>query len=213
MRKLDRTAVPPPPCLAEYKHGRDRWDETVNRPEIRAHLNRMQGRRCAYCEGPLDDHKQHIEHFRTRSRFPKLMFEWRNLYLSCAQVDSCGIYKDHSAGAHDPDDLIDPCIDDPDRFFRFYSNGAIKVRQGLSPADARRAHETLRVFNLNPEHGSLRARRQRAAKDYLARDPRILDDLREFSEDDRRDYIAEELRRTADEPFSTVIRHLFEGLA
>jgi uncharacterized protein (TIGR02646 family) len=213
MRKLDRTAVPPPPCLSKLKHGRDKWDKEVNRAEIRAHLERMQGRRCAYCEGSLDDFGEHIEHLRTRNRFPKLTFEWSNLYLSCYREDSCGRYKDHAAGAHDPDDLIDPCIDDPDRFFRFYSNGTIKVRQGLSPADARRAHETLRVFNLDPEHGSLRAMRHRAAQDYLDRDRRFLEDLREFPEDVRRDFIADELRKTADLPFTAVIRHLFEGLA
>jgi uncharacterized protein (TIGR02646 family) len=213
MRKLDRTAVPAPPCLAKLKHGRDKWGKEVNRAEIRAHLERMQGRRCAYCEGSLDDFGEHIEHLRTRSRFPKLMFDWSNLYLSCYREDSCGRYKDHAAGLHNPDDLVDPCNDDPDRFFRFYSNGVIKVRQGLSPADAHRAHETLRVFNLDPEHGRLRALRHRAAETYLAQGRSFLDDLREFSEDDRRDFIAEELRKTADQPFSTVIRHLFEGLA
>jgi hypothetical protein len=77
MRKLDRAAVPAPPCLTKYKHGRDTWEKVdgkTDRPEIRAHLGRMQGQRCAYCEGDTEA-LGHIEHFRTRSGHPKLTFE------------------------------------------------------------------------------------------------------------------------------------------
>jgi len=100
MRRLDRAAVPSPPCLANYLPGRDKWDDVNNedRIQIRVRLEQMQGRRCAYCEGALDALGQHIEHFRRKHHFQALTFEWSNLYWSCDQKDSCGHYKDHGAG-------------------------------------------------------------------------------------------------------------------
>ncbi len=214
MRKLDRIGVPAPPCLARYQHGRDRWDDIgpADKEQIRAQLERMQGRRCAYCEGDLDALGRHIDHLRTRHAFPRLTFAWLNLFWSCDQSDSCGRHKDHDAGPYRPEDLLDPCEDDPDRFFRFRSDGTVQVRPGLSSADARRARETLRVLNLDPEHGRLRAMRRRALDVYCALEPGILECLATSSEIERREYIAEELRRAAGQPFSAVVRHFFEDV-
>ena len=212
MRKLDRAAVAAPPCLGRYKHGQDNWNavDHSERQQIRDALERMQGRRCAYCEGPLDELGQHIEHFRSRDRHSTLTFAWTNLYWSCDRHDSCGRYKDHDARPYVPDDLIDPCFDDPDRFFRFHSDGTIAVRHDLPAADRRRAVETLRVFNLDPGHGRLRSMRQRVAEAYQAVEMGILDALIDCSEAERREFIEDEIARTADQPFSTVIRHFFE---
>src|SRR4051812_18958917 len=125
MRWLDRNAVPAPACLATYQHGLHTWDDVtpLDKSHIRAALEQMQGRRCAYCEGSLDALGRHVEHFRRKhaAHFPHLTFVWTNLYWSCDQADSCGRFKDHGAGAYDPDDLIDPCVEDPDRLFRFRS--------------------------------------------------------------------------------------------
>jgi hypothetical protein len=55
----------------------------------------------------------------------------RSLYWSCDQKDSCGHYKDCCAGAYNVNDLIDPCVDNPDAFFRFRTEGTINVRSGL----------------------------------------------------------------------------------
>lgn len=213
MRKLDRSAVPAPPCLANYKHGVHTWkDAEDDRPQIRAHLEQLQGRRCAYCEGDLDALGQHIEHFRSRSRFPKLTFEWANLFWSCSQDDSCGHYKDAKGRRYQPEDLVNPCVDDPDKYFRFRSNGTIDLRPGLSEKDQKRARETLRVFNLDPEHGRLRSMRERAIKSYRKLEPNILDTLMEFDPLDRAAFIAAEVARTAGDPFCTVIRHYFEDV-
>jgi uncharacterized protein (TIGR02646 family) len=214
VRRLDRRAVSPPACLREYKHGRDAWgDLTKNAPhreELHARLEQLQGTRCAYCEGPLDTLGKHVEHFRPRGKCPHLTFDWANLFWSCYQDDSCGRFKDHGAGTYDPDDLLDPCSDDPDQFFRFRSNGEIELRKGLSKRDNRRAKETLRVFNLDPQHGRLRQMRARALKTYMGLEPDILAALEEFDPDERSVLILEELSRIHHEPFSTVIRHLFE---
>lgn len=214
MRKLDRAAVPAPPCLATYRHGAQTWNDLASedKEHIRGALAQLQGRRCAYCEGPLDELGHHIEHFRRKSLHPMLTFAWANLYWSCDRTDCCGHYKDAGAGPYLPGDLLDPCNDDPDLFFHFRSNGTISVREGLKPVSRHRALETLRVFNLDADQGHLRAMRRRAVETYQAVEPGILEMLCESSEAERRAWIAEEIDRTAGEPFSTVIRHLFEDL-
>ncbi|MGE0395977.1 MAG: retron Ec78 anti-phage system effector HNH endonuclease PtuB [Kofleriaceae bacterium] len=210
MRSIDRSTATVPPCLAAYAHGRDRWGDLspTHKQEIRTSLEEMQGRRCAYCEGPLDSLGQHIEHFRSRSDFVHLTFEWPNLYWCCDQSDSCGHYKDSGADAYNPNDLIDPCKDDPSHFLRFRSDGTIDVRPGLSTRDDFRARETLRVFNLHHEFGRLRNMRKAVASAYLE----LVVELAAFDANERSAYAELEIKATAAEPFSTVVRHMFEDV-
>jgi len=211
MRKLDRASIDAPPCLARYQHGRDNWDDVKeDKQEIRTYLERLQSRSCAYCEGSLDELEQHIDHFRCKARFPKLTFDWSNLYWSCLHDDSCGWYKDNKSASYDPNVLIDPCQDDPDHYFRFYADGTIPIRGGLSMAEQQRAEETLRVFNLQNQR--LNAMRQRAFETYQAIEPGILEALVEFEEYERQAFIEEEIARACTQPFSAVIRHSFEDL-
>ena len=212
MRKLDSAIATVPVCLASYTHGRDTWDDVTgdHKREIRASLEQMQGRRCAYCEGPLDSLGQHIEHFRRKNpkHFPHLTFAWANLYWSCDQTDSCGHYKDRGAGAYSPNDLIDPCADDPSLFLRFRSDGTVDVRPGLSQRDEFRARETLRVFNLHDEFGRLRNMRKATSSTYL----QLVSELAAFDAAERSAYAQIEIQATASEPFSTVVRHMFEDV-
>lgn len=208
MRKLDRNSAAAPNCLAQFRHGQDTWNDVggAEKSSIRASLEQMQGRRCAYCEGDLDALGQHIEHFWRKAHYPALTFEWTNLYWSCDQADSCGHYKDHGAGAYNAADLIKPCCDNPDAYFRFRSDGAISVRPGLSQHDRHRAEETLRVFGLNPQWGRLRNMRKQALAGYIA----AVDEARkaELSADEMKAYFTEELEQTVGLPFATAIRHV-----
>lgn len=217
MHKLDRASVPAPMCLARFRPGANKWDDvlTPDKEQIRACLQQMQGRRCAYCEASLDTFGQHIEHFR-RKGIPQsqhLTFTWSNLFWSCDKDECCGRHKDSTpiTNSYNPNDLIDPCSDDPDNFFRFLSNGTIQVRSGLTASDQKRATETLRVFNLNPENGRLRSMRQRALEAYTCLNHGVIEDLAVFTEDERNAYIASEIAQTANDPFCTVIRHFFEA--
>lgn len=208
MRELDRASVAHPACLAKYQHGTHNWDDlsAADKEEIRKRLEEMQRRCCAYCEGSLDVLGQHIEHFRRRHQghFPELTFVWINLYWSCDQQDSCGCYKDHGAGAYDVNDLIDPCVDDPDVFFRFRSDGTISIRHGLQAHDRHRAEETLRVFNLNPQFGRLRNMRKAVLSGYVS----MVDDAVGFTTNDLQELFKNELVESASLPFSTAIRHV-----
>lgn len=208
MRYLDRAAVPAPPCLAAYNHGVQIWQNLADadRGQIHDHLEQMQGRRCAYCEGSIDELGQHIEHFRRRHDYPALTFSWGNLFRSCNQKNSCGHFKDNGAGAYNPDDLIDPCLDDPDQFFLFRADGTISVREGLAANEQHRAIETLRVFSLNPQWGRLRNMRQAAVAGYI----QAVDEAASagFTPDEIRAYFADCLEYTKDYPFYTAIRHV-----
>jgi uncharacterized protein (TIGR02646 family) len=210
MRQLDRAAVPAPPCLAAYNHGVHTWSDLSgeHKAAIRARLETMQGRRCAYCEGSIDSLGQHIEHFRRKgdAAFRYLTFDWSNLFWSCDQNDSCGHFKDHGAGAYDPAELVNPCEDDPDRFFIFRADGTISARSGLTTQDEHRARETLRVFSLHPQWGRLRNMRKAAVTPYVSY---VADASSEgFSDDDIRELIAGELQAACDLPFYTTIRHV-----
>jgi uncharacterized protein (TIGR02646 family) len=211
MKKLDRKSIPTPSCLGGYQHGKDQWNQVIaeHKVEIRGQLQLMQGRLCAYCEGSLDELGEHIEHLRPRARHPQRTFDWNNLYWSCEQDDSCGRYKDHSAGKYDVDELVDPCCHNPDDYFRFRGDGSIDFVKNLSTSDEQRAKETLRVFNLNPMRGRLRTMRKSTADIYNTQEPNIVRELMDWDEDERRHFIEEELHRTSDKPFGAVIRHLF----
>lgn len=208
MRKLDRIACPAPPCLGGYHHGMHSWGDVVpdHKAEIRTHLETMQGRRCAYCEGDIDSLGQHIEHFRRKSQHPALTFDWDNLFWSCNEKDSCGHFKDNGAGPYNVDDLVNPCCDDPDAFFIFQADGTISIRHGLPTDERHRASETLRVLSLDADWGRLRAMRKIAVSGY------VFDADTAFNEgwppDDIREYFAEELEYTRNLPFYTAIRHV-----
>jgi uncharacterized protein (TIGR02646 family) len=206
MHKLNRNGVASPACLANYQHPAQNWDDvgTPDKNEIRAQLELMQGRRCAYCEGPLDALGQHIEHFRRKKHFPDFTFTWANLYWSCDQTYSCDHYKDRGAGAYNVNDLIEPCVDDPDQFFRFRSDGTISVRQGLPAAARHKAEETLRVFNLNPKWGRLRNMRKAALSTYVS----LVDSDLGYSVNDLQEFFSDELSQAVMQPFYSAIRHV-----
>jgi uncharacterized protein (TIGR02646 family) len=210
MHRLDRASVPSPVCLRGYRYGQHTWNDVSisDKQQIREQLKQLQGCRCAYCEGPidpLDPQDSHIEHFRRKTGpFQYLTFEWDNLYWSCNEKTSCGHYKDNGAGSYNPDDLINPCVDDPDRFFRFFSDGTIRVRCGLSNHEIHRARETLRVFNLDESSGRLRWMRRRAVAGYVS----IVENCSAFSPDELSELLEAELAEAALGPFCTAIRHV-----
>jgi uncharacterized protein (TIGR02646 family) len=212
MRKLDRNAAPAPPCLANYQHDTQTWDDVSgeDKRQIRQHLEQIQGPRCAYCEGPLEALGHQIEHFRRKNprHFPELKFTWSNLFLACNSDDHCGHYKDRHGTPYNPAELIKPDDYDPDKYLYFHSSGEVRPRPRLTPEAQRRATETIRVFHL--DCAPLRHARRRALAQYERKEPRILDDLMAFDEESRKAFIAEEVQATSGEAYCTVIRHYFE---
>ena len=209
MRKLDRTSVPEPECLSCYEYGIDNWNHLTpeHKEEIRQRLEVMQGRRCAYCEGCLNTFGQHIEHFRRKHVYPHLTFAWKNLFWSCNCHDRCGHHKDHGAGQYNPDDLIDPTIDDPEDYLRFFTDGTIGLTPGLSERQQHRAHETIRVFNLCGAGGPLRDIRMTQCLGYKRMGEEIAELATNADEQLWQAFLDEELESIRGLPFETAIKH------
>ncbi|RUM61225.1 MAG: TIGR02646 family protein [Persephonella sp.] len=97
---------------------------------------------CAYCESKLKENSYHIEHFRKRSLFPELTFDYNNLFLSCNNENSCGKHKDRYGLTKDEFNTIySPLYINLDEFEYSYTGEIL----GKTP----KAKKTIEVFNLN----------------------------------------------------------------
>lgn len=210
MHKLFRKNKPR--TLDCYKSGRDEWKDYIlidaNKTDIWNSIFEMQGKRCAYCECEIESPlKGHVEHFFQRSYYPKLKFEWTNLFGSCRRTDGCGFYKDNQR--YKQNVLIKLDVDNPDEFFNFLADGSIVVKKGLSNDDSHRASETLRVFGLDAVYGSLRQERASAIRLNI----NLINELRDYFETYGYDLLFEDFLNEALEniegiPFQTAVRHM-----
>lgn len=216
MHHLDRNSIPIPACLAERVEGRTYTRLSgAEKAEIRTALLDLQGNRCAYCERRTGDaHDEgHIEHFRKQADHGDLTTTWGNMYWSCKDEKTCGKHKDNCTKTNgrlarfNENDLLDPGIDDPDRFLLFVEDGTVVPRPGIDADARRRAEETLRVFRL-ADSAYLKKQREDALRPYKSAVkyllPRGNDLLAEYVESER-----ENIQQA---PFSTAIRHYFEGI-
>ncbi len=218
MRKLDRRAVACPNCITTPD---PKWPYEklagAEKREIRDKLLEMQGQRCAYCERRTGTERDegHIEHFRKQANEPALSTTWSNMFWSCLDERCCGKHKDKcdrpegsgSQAAFDPADLLDPCTDDPDEYIEFFSDGAVRPREGLSEQCVRRATETLRVFQLS-DHAYLRVARRDAVEPYIA----AVDSLLQHGEPAVKGYLLRVQDQIEAAPFSAAIKHCLRGL-
>ena len=105
---------------------------------------------CAYCERRCDDDIGEIDHFKPKSRFPNLVYEWSNLILACS---NCNRSKDNK---WPPGGYIDPCEvllqERPEIYFEYDAATChIIPLDGLSPAMNNRAIIMIKHLNLNGE--------------------------------------------------------------
>ncbi len=216
MHHLDRTSIPTPACLSAPLDGRRYRDLTgAEKEQIRTSLLNLQGNRCAYCERRTGEDRNdgHIEHFRNQADHDDLTTTWENMYWSCKDEKTCGKHKDNctkSTGRlarFNLNDLIDPGIDDPDRFLFFVDDGSVVPRTGIDAAAQRRAEETLRVFQL-ADSAYLKQLRIDALRPYKSHVTQLMD----LGGDFLVQYLERERTNIEQAPFSTAIRHYFEGI-
>jgi hypothetical protein len=142
-------------------------------PRIKAVLQHLFHGKCAYCESkyqatqPMD-----VEHWRPKSVYWFLAAEWSNLYPSCIDcnrqrshvvplpdgsneilllgkldqfpIDNVAPARDRTALAQEKPLLLDPCNDDPEKFFEFSKQGVVRPKS----ADLR-SETSIRVYALN----------------------------------------------------------------
>jgi uncharacterized protein (TIGR02646 family) len=96
--------------------------------QIQETLDRMFHGKCAYCESKIEHVSDaHIEHYRPKSRFPRLAFDWENLLLACGKCNSPAFKGNHFPEAGEDGPLLNPCIDDPESHLRFDYNSIAKL--------------------------------------------------------------------------------------
>ncbi|MDX2247971.1 MAG: retron system putative HNH endonuclease [Bacteroidia bacterium] len=95
-------------------------ESKYNQKKIKSELRLMFLDKCAYCESSISHIDYgHIEHFRPKSKFPELCFEWENLLLACGICNSTA-YKGDKFPEHDEGGpFVNPVSDNPDEFFNF----------------------------------------------------------------------------------------------
>ena len=118
-----------------------RWQDFSGDLSSRFHGN------CGYCE----EHAASggVDHFRPKSRFPKLVYAWSNWVFAC---DKCNVAKKKdkwpSSGYVDP--CTCPCEERPDTFFDFdLDTGEIVAKAGLTEDRHRLAWQTIDDLGLN----------------------------------------------------------------
>ncbi|MGB0932044.1 MAG: hypothetical protein ACPGVB_14765 [Chitinophagales bacterium] len=126
-------------------------------------LKEMTTNHCSFCDGsPMGAMiKETIEHFRPKSKYPLLAYQWENLFLACHFCQEKGDTFDEKLLK--PDDVAYEF----NRYFIFnFRTYEIEVRQdsGISEEDKERAKITLEIYKLNYTDRS--KARQRTFKQY-----------------------------------------------
>ncbi|WP_122289059.1 retron Ec78 anti-phage system effector HNH endonuclease PtuB [Serratia plymuthica] len=215
MKFLFRAASPA--VLLDYDYRTHTWEKvpTKDKNKIWLELDKMQGERCAYCQAKVKKGSRHIEHFRQRRTHQDLTFQWTNLFGSCLRSDGCGVYKDKQK--YLDADLIKFDEENPELYFQFTLTGRIKIRPNLSRGEIKRAEETLRVLNLNPNQSPLIYDRASAIKAQTHLSEAMITTMSAFIDDDEMgdcsdiflEMLEEHLKSIEGFPFETAIKHHF----
>ena len=108
---------------------------------------------CSFCDNfPVSPPSiDTIEHFRPKADFPKLAYQWENLYYCCNYCQQ--------KGDEFHDLLLQPDHFDYrfDRYFTWdYENGLLLVNVAATSEDQKRAEITIKIYRLNDGHPTFR---------------------------------------------------------
>lgn len=101
---------------------------------------------CGYCEEYCHGH---VDHFRPKSRFPKLVYEWHNWILACPHCNTIGKGEKWPASGY-----VDPCArraaEQPEAYFTFDTKtGEVLPLPSLTKARRNRAQKMIDDLQLN----------------------------------------------------------------
>ena len=102
----------------------------------------------AYCE---ETTKGEVDHFKPKSRFPKLVYSWSNWLFACHECNHAKLGTWPTAG------YVDPCAtskqDHPERHFVIDTQtGRISPHGALGPQQRKKAQDTIDALRLNDSH-------------------------------------------------------------
>ena len=118
--------------------------------DFRAELSSRFYGKCGYCERLCDatGSAPTVDHFRPKSKCPKLTYKWSNWIFSCRRCN------DKKADRWPGSGFVDPCavpLDErPENYFEIdLCTGEIVVKPGLPEAATRKAQNTIDCIGLN----------------------------------------------------------------
>ncbi len=124
-------------ALSKYRH-----------KEIQSVLSSMFHGKCAYCESHIGHISfAHIEHYRPKSKFPDLAFDWDNLLLACGMCNSTGYKGDEFPESDDGGPIINPCQEEPEDHFDFKYDVGTKIASVYGKTQRGKTTETLLGLN------------------------------------------------------------------
>ncbi len=151
-----------PACLADAIEKGWSWDEFVTNDlegyqECHLQAEREQRNVCAYTELPLNTEKMmiHVDHYRKKSIYPRLRFEWNNLFAAVKDNRFGADYKDNRVNGENEQQLyatiLSPLTHHLEDYFHYATNGEIEPSTELKEEDLRKAKETIAIFHLNED--------------------------------------------------------------
>ena len=170
MRWIDRGPAPAtvagyaeqftPGWVEHYRQNRGQAPPDSFWREYRADLGARSNYECWYCgrqcAAAAGEKSPTVDHFRPRSKFPELTYQWSNWVFSCRR---CNGYKadrwpETGYGNATGFGYVDPGAADPaarpEQCFDYDGhNGHIEPRENLSERDNRKATDTIRDLRLN----------------------------------------------------------------
>jgi uncharacterized protein (TIGR02646 family) len=150
MRYIKKTNTPD--FFTEHTKDLSNWSDYLskNKRQLKQYiLNNEQSNLCCYCEGSVSVETSHIEHFKPKSAYGDLTFDYDNLLVSCngecntTNREYCGHKKENK---FNEDLLLNPSIQENiSEFFTFTTNGEIKP----SDLDLLKSKHTIDELKLN----------------------------------------------------------------
>ena len=129
-------------------------------------LDNEQNNLCCYCESRVNIDNSHIEHIKPKSLYPKLIFNYRNLSISCQgtchnqegdnTLYNCGHNKSND---YNENLFLNPTlIEDISEYFEYedYIQDSIKqIKIKESTKDITKAQYMLGILNLNDDNTTI----------------------------------------------------------
>lgn len=104
----------------EHKKIFQNIEKRYNQSEVKDSLKAMFKKKCAFCESHIThiDYGQ-IEHFKPKSKYPDLCFEWNNFLISCPICNGKSNKGDKFPLEQEGGPFINPVDENPDDFLKF----------------------------------------------------------------------------------------------
>lgn len=132
----------------ENKNALNSIEKKYNQEEVKTSLKIMFHKKCAFCESHITHiNYGQIEHFKPKSKYPELCFDWNNFLLSCAICNGKSNKSNKFPLEDENGPFINPVDEEPTDFLKFEYDSLTK-RFLILPKNER-AFVTIKELGLN----------------------------------------------------------------